>query len=299
VPPPAPLPRWDGADVVAGPPGDGPGHWAGGPWAVLDESGWVLAYRLRRPGDRGYANVLARSDDGVAFETVAVVEREAFGAASLERPALVRAGSNWRLYVSADPAGEGHWRVDLLEAPTLEGLAMATPRTVLPGDELTAVKDPVIVAGGAGWKLWGCLHPLDDPDATDRMTTAFATSADGVSWTWHRPVMSGRPGRWDARGVRFTSVLADGTAYYDGRATKEENFEEKTGLAVPGPGGGYEAVGDEPAAVSPHAPGGLRYLSAVALPGGGHRLYYEGTRADGSHELRTERHPGVPRETPG
>jgi hypothetical protein len=26
----------------------------------------------------------------------------------------------------------------------------------------------------------------------------------------------------------------------------------------------------------------------VRRPGGGYRLYYEGTRADGAHELRTE-----------
>ncbi len=38
----------------------------------------------------------------------------------------------------------------------------------------------------------------------------------------------------------------------------------------------------------PHGAGGLRYLSVVAAPGGGWRLFYEVTRADGAHELRTE-----------
>ena len=50
-----------------------------------------LAYRLRRPlgAGRGYAVVVARSHDGVTFETVAELHKDAVGTDSLERPAIV------------------------------------------------------------------------------------------------------------------------------------------------------------------------------------------------------------------
>src|SRR3712207_7125799 len=48
-------------------------------------------------------------------------------------------------------------------------------------------------------------HPLDDADATDRMTTEHATSPDGVTWQWRGTALAGREGGWDARGVRFRS----------------------------------------------------------------------------------------------
>jgi hypothetical protein len=64
LPPPSP----ERATVVVPSPGDGPGYWAGGPSAVRDDNGTIwLAYRLRRPlgAGRGYANVVARSQDGI------------------------------------------------------------------------------------------------------------------------------------------------------------------------------------------------------------------------------------------
>jgi hypothetical protein len=102
----------------------------------------------------------------------------------------------------------------------------------------------------------------------------------------HGTALAPRPGAWDARGTRLTTVLPDGRAAYDGRATQEENFAERTGLALPDPArpGGYKASGDAVASG--------RYLEAVALPAGGYRLYYEAPLPDGSHELRTELVPG-------
>ena len=112
------------------------------------------------------------------------------------------------------------------------------------------------------------------------MTSAYATSADGLDWEWHGTVLEPRPGTWDARGARLTAVLPDGRAAYDGRATKEENWFERTGLARR-VDGRFEQVGDEPVADA-------RYLEVLLLPGGGQRIYYEARLPDGSHELRTE-----------
>jgi hypothetical protein len=115
------------------------------------------------------------------------------------------------------------------------------------------------------------------------MSSAYATSDDGWAWEWHGTVLEGRPGRWDARGARLTSVLADGRAAYDGRATAEENWFERTGLAVrTGQAGRFTQVEDSPVV-------DVRYLEVVSLPEGGYRIWYEARLPDQSHELRTER----------
>ena len=280
-----PLPGSAEALVAVSAPGAGRGWWAGSSSAALDDDGtFVVAYRVRT-GERGRGStVLARSDDGEHFTTVATIDQARFRAQSMQRPALVRTHEGrWRLYICvASPAPSKHWWIDVLEADDPAGFATAEPRTVFAGDEHLGVKDPLVRRTDAGWEAWICCHPLDEPDEEDRMTTAYATSADGLDWTWHGTVLSPRPGMWDARGARLTAVLLDGRAAYDGRATKEENWFERTGLArLTGPRGQIEQIGNEPVA-------DVRYLDILPLPDGGFRIYYEARLPDESHELRTE-----------
>ena len=278
-----PLPGSKASVVAVPAPGYGPGYWAGASSAALDEDGtFVVGYRVRNGHDGAAETVIARSEDGERFTTVTTLEQSEFGAKSMERPSLVRTETgSWRLYICCADPGSPHWWIEVLEADEPEGFDAANSRTVFPGDRLIGVKDPVVQRTSQGWRAWICCHLLDQPGEEDRMNTAYATSADGLSWEWHGVVLEGRPGAWDARGARVTAVLRDGRAAYDGRATAEENWFECTGLA-------YQSA--EPGRLR-HAdsePVDVRYLDVLPLPDGTFRIYYEARLADESHELRTE-----------
>ena len=257
---------------------------------LVDGTFW-LTYRVRRPltDGRGVAVVVARSDDGVRFEDVAQVRREDFGCESFERPVLVPVpGVGWRLYLSCATPNSKHWWVDSLTAATPAELATGSQRVVLPGDAEVAVKDPVVRQVADGWEMWLCCHPLTEPGQEDRMTTRRLTSPDGLDWTDRGEVLAGRPGEWDARGARVTTVLADDplTVLYDGRADAASNWYERAGVAR-WDGTRLVPVDEVGPLASPHSDGAWRYASAVPLPDGRTRFYVEAARPDGAHDLVT------------
>ena len=280
------------AELVVPAPGAGPGNWSGAPSALYADGAVHLAYRVRQPLDegRGIATVVARSQDGVRFEQVAALRRETFGAESLERPALARLDDGWRLYLSCATPGSKHWWIEALDSPTLEEIAGGERTVVLPGDDEVAVKDPVVERHGGGWRMWVCCHPLDVPGHEDRMTTRVAHSHDGLHWELGAESLRPRPGTWDARGARVTAVLSTDplAVLYDGRASAEANWFERTGVAFADGGTETLVADDSEPTGSPWSDGALRYVSVVPLPDGGTRIYYELARPDGAHDLVTE-----------
>lgn len=274
------LPRWENSQLVLH-AAHGTGNWIGAASALVHGDYIYLAYRDRHPVDKGRGNrvYVARSPvgSGIDFEGLCVVDKADMDAESLERPALdVTPDGDWDLYLSCATFNSKHWRIERLRADDPARFRAVSRKVVFPGSAAFGVKDPVVVRD-EDLRIWATQHPLTEGDENaDRMISVNAFSDD--------PVMVPEPGTWYSRGTRVTAVLGD-YAYFDGRASAAQNFEERTGLAKWN-GSRFLAVAGP--ASSPFGGGALRYVSAIALPDGGLRLYYESATEYGSHELRTE-----------
>jgi hypothetical protein len=255
-----------------------------------------LTYRVRRPlhAGRGVSTVVARSRDGVRFETVSEVWRDWFGAESFERPVVLRTpAGTWRLYVSCATTDSKHWWIEAVDADRPEDFATGRRTVVLPGSDRVAVKDPVIVVDEAGvWHAWICEHPLTETGHEDRMSTAYHRSHDGLTWERVGTVLAPRPGAWDARGARVSDVVSLDplVVLYDGRALAEDNWHETTGVAravTPGDPASLLVADDAEPLRSAYSDGACRYATSVTMPDGVLRHYLEVARPDGAHDLVT------------
>jgi hypothetical protein len=274
------LPRWENSQPVLH-TAHGAGNWIGAASALVHDGYILLAYRERHPVDQGRGNraFVSRSPlgDGIHFDVLCAIDKSDMDAQSLERPALdVTPEGEWDLYLSCATFNSKHWRIERLRATRPEDFSPATRTTVFPGSTEFGIKDPVLVRG-QDLRIWATLHPLTEgDDNADKMISVDART--------RKPVMEPEPDTWYSRGTRITAVVGE-YAYFDGRASAEQNFEERTGLARWN-GSCYNAEAGPVS--SPFGCGALRYVSAIKLPDNSMRLYYESATEYGSHELRTE-----------
>ena len=297
--------------VVREPVGEGSGYWAGAPGAFYDPETrriW-LTYRVREPRPvRGGITRIAVSEDGLKFDDVAEFRKEQFGSDSIERCALQKGFDGvWRWYVSyVDPA-TSQWRIDVAEADRPESIDPAARRPVftaaqLPGVE--GVKDPWLFVLGRLYYLIASIGLTVDMDVQRKAkkhatgdifntgltvsSTGLAVSADGVDFTW-LGVTDAPRGSWDRYCFRVNSVLYTPpifTAFYDGSADVQENYEEKCGLAQSLDLLSYQRVSTSgPAITVPHGSTSVRYVDALPVGDKVH-FYFEQVKPDGAHELR-------------
>jgi hypothetical protein len=274
------LPRWENSEPVLH-AAHGAGNWIGAASALIHDGYIYLAYRDRHPVEQGRGNhaYVCRSpiDDGVHFDMLCAVDKADMDAQSLERPALdVLPEGGWDLYLSCATFNSKHWRIERLRASRPQDFSATTRQTALPGSAEFGIKDPVLVRD-KDLRIWATLHPLTEgDDNADKMISVDACA--------DKPVMEPEPDTWYSRGTRITAILGE-HAYFDGRASAAQNFEERTGLAR---WDGARYIPEAGPVSSPQGGGALRYVSAIRLPDGRARLYYESATEYGSHELRTE-----------
>lgn len=304
--------------TVFDPPGSGPGWWVGAPSAWWTGERLYLSYRIRRPKpERGNVIHVGVSSDGVSYEPIWQATKTDFDSTSLERSALVRVADDmWRLYVSYVDGADGRWRIDLLEATAPDGFDPTTRKPVLTaaGIDAEGVKDPWVARLDDGWCMVAsyaskpeqadvaveAMHGTNDIYNTGLTSsmTGFATSRDGVDWQWKGRILQPSKGDWDAYASRLNSIVGgtDGwLGWYDGAASVSENYEERCGLVTSDDLRSWRRIGDRPMVGAAGGAGTVRYVEAVQTADWT-RFYYEYTRPDGSHELRTllRDHAGAP-----
>jgi hypothetical protein len=301
--------------TVLEPPGKGAGYWAGAPSALYDDDteNFYLYYRLRVPLElgRGVECRVARSQDGATFTDIWKARKQDFDSPSVEKACLMKTpDGQWRLYLSYVDGADNRWRVDMMEAPEPGTFDPATRQKVFTAAQVgvEGVKDPVVLLIGHTYYMLlsyapspesvsdqqrAKMHATADVYNTGitRSCTALATSTDGARFEWHGEVFG--PGEsWDAYCGRLGGVVylpPVFTVFYDGSASVDENYEEKTGLAMSLDLRHFERVSRAaPILTSPHASHSLRYIDAVQLAEQIY-YYYEYARSDGSHELRLSR----------
>jgi len=308
------LPLFDPTQgqTVVEPTGAGRGYWVGAPSVCYDDRTrrFYLYYRLREPRPvRGKECHILAGEDGVSFRPVWSASQEEIGTTSMERSCLFRTpAGGWRLYLSYVHPDDSRWRIDLLEADSVESLDVRARRTILTADDCGAegVKDPWVAMVGPLYYMLASfatkpgaisqerrsrLHATGDAYNTGltKSSTGLALSEDGLNWRWQGEVFAPSANGWDSWAARLGTLVyvpPVWLGFYDGAAGVAENYEERCGLAVSTDLRHFQRISlSGPALLSPHASGSIRYVDGIYARGA-YWFYYEFARADGSHELR-------------
>jgi hypothetical protein len=317
------LPRFDpdAGNVIAEPPGSGYGYWAGAPSAAFDpETGHFYCYhRLRWPlgGRRGGQCRVVSSPDPAAppaeWKIAWEASREDFGANSIERASLIRDpfSGEWRLYICSETTQSydrtpATWRVDLLQAPSIEDFDPQRRRIVMdaPMYGVSHVKDPVVlVLGGEYIALtsvaWRDQHLGPDADGViqsrGRGMIALHRSLDGINFPTAQVIAEPGPQGWGGINVRPSALVYIApvwTLLFDEATSRANAYDEQCMLAISTDLRSWRRLtpSHSPWVRSSHASGCVRYVDVVIVGETAH-YFYEYARADRAHELR---HAAVP-----
>jgi hypothetical protein len=277
-------------------PGKGKGFWSGGSFATISDTGEVyLYYRLRKPriesyeAHRGYQCGIARSSDGISFETIWSAGKKDFDARSIEKGCMVqRPDGKWLLYISYDSESTERWQIDVIEADRPDSFNPSSRKVFLTHTDVEAhdIKDPHVFLDKGSYTIFA----NNTTEVGPKEETLVVLSGDGITISEiHKEILAHSPDKnaWDAYGARLTGIvpLVDGyMMFYDGTPYGAVVCEESCGICFSenllGP---YQRITKD----TPFHEG-VRYIQGLWLEDS-LLLYYEFTLPNGEHELRVSR----------
>lgn len=303
------------SSLVISPTGNEKGYWVGACGAAYDpDTGYYyLVYRVREPRPvRGGICRIAESADGENFETIWETTKEDLDSDSIEKSALIKGkDGKWNLYISYVDPKDKKWKIDLIKADHPSKFQISERREVLTAAQTNCegVKDPfafnyngrlhllVSYATGkdtASQEEKTQMHATGDIYNTGltKSCSGLAVTDDGENFEWLGDIFSPSESGWDQYASRINSFLYRPPfflGFYDGSAKVEENYEERTGLAVSlDLRQWHRLTPDGPHVESPYQTGSIRYIYPIDH-GNEVIFYYEYTREDGAHEIRMNR----------
>lgn len=301
--------------VVIEPTGNEKGYWVGASGLAYDDESktYFLVYRVREPRPvRGGICRIAESKDGIHFTTILEIKKEELASDSIEKSAILKhSDGSWSLYISYVDPEDKRWKIDHAKAqhPSEFQISDLKPILTAASTNTEGVKDPfafyldnkvyllVSYATGLATPSDGEKHDMHATGdiyntGLTKSCSGLAVSKDGENFEWLGDVFSPTDSGWDQYASRLNSFIYRAPFYlglYDGSAKVEENYEERTGLAVSlNLTDWHRLTPDGPHIESPHQTGSIRYM--YPIDHGDHvMLYYEFTRADGAHEIRVNK----------
>lgn len=300
--------------VIASPEKSEAGYWIGCPGIFQDGGKTFLTLRKRRPRNMGaergwYCGIfeLSTGTAGYKMNEVWSVHKDELNTASMERFALHKTQLGYEIYISYVDPLDNRWRIDVVRAETLQSFDIQNKKPVLTAESTgtEGVKDPFIfVEGDREWMFVsaaqsGEIHDNSAAhDTKDIFNTKYAKSVTGIAtrlqgsshWEWRDFVLTpDENSTWDANTRRINSVIALTDVYlafYDGKDSFENNYEEQTGIAVSHNLQSWDVLTPIEPIISSDAPAGsLRYVDYRVM-NGKLDVIYESSRPDGSHDMR-------------
>ena len=305
----------DESKVIIEPTGQEKGYWVGACGAAYDPETetYFLSYRVREPRPvRGGICRIAEGKDGENFKTIWSTTKEALESDSIEKSSLIKGIDGlWWMYISYVDPKDKRWKIDLMKAAHPSEFQISNRKEVLTAAQTgtEGIKDPfAFYMDGKIYLLISYATGLGSPDSSQKeemhvtgdiyntgltkSCSGLAVSDDGENFEWLGDVFSPSESGWDKYASRLNSFIYRAPfflGFYDGSSKVEENYEERTGLAVSLDLKTWHRLTPEgPHVESPHQTGSIRYIYPIDH-GNEVILYYEFTRADGAHEIRMHR----------